>query len=285
MPPPPSTTHRGATWYRSDQARNKSVRRRANPWYRRLGRSAVALGVLCVIGAGLYFGARAIQDYLDRDRLPAPGAEVPEIRETSFQIRSSSPAPEIDGILTLDATTGAFHFVGRSGGPQSGIEVVSPDGSTVYISDSSGGWNLTGTDEPVTTSIREAVGFLRNDKNADAILTNRLRRGYVELTAQTTEGEGDNELTKYEMELDTLGFSTDYPLQWGEFQDGAIPGVQANRTLPVVIWIDQDGVLVRVRDDQTNWSWERLTYSSLPFLPPSVAPSSADTTASTQPSG
>jgi len=276
-----TTTHRGATWYRSDHARNKSVRRRANPWYRRLGRNAVGLSVLGVIGVGLYFGARATQDYLDRDRLPAPGAEVPDIRETSIQIRSSSPAPEVDGTLTLDATTGAFQFVGRSGGPQSGIEVVSPDGSTVYISESSGAWQLSDSDNTIGKSLRQAVGFVRNDKNADAILTNRLRRGYVELAVQTTEGEGDNELTRYEIELDTLGFSDAYPLQWRQFQSDAIPGVQTTRTLPVVIWIDKDGVLVRVRSDQTNWSWDRLTYSSLPFVPPNVAP--AETTATTEP--
>ncbi len=279
-----STTPRGATWYRSDHARNKSVRRRANPWYRRLGRGAVALSVLTVIGLGLYFGARATQDYLNRDRLPAPGAEVPEIRETSFQIRSSSPAPELDGILTLDATTGAFQFVGRGGGPQSGIELVSPDGSTVYVRESSGAWRLTESDNAVDEAVRQAVGFVRNDKNADAILTNRLRRGYAELTAQTTEGEGDNELTKYEIELDTLGFSVDYPLQWREFVSDAIPGVQTSRSLPVVIWIDSEGVLVRVRVEQTNWSWDRLAYSSLPFVPPNVEPAaSAETTATTQP--
>ena len=279
-----STTHRGPTWYRSDHARNKSVRRRANPWYRRLGRGAVALSVLGVVGVGLYFGARATQDYLNRDRLPAPGAEVPEIRETSFQIRSSGPAPELDGILTLDATTGAFQFVGRGGGPQSGIEVVSPDGSTMYISESSGAWRSTDSDNADAQAVRQAVGFVRNDKNADAILTNRLRRGYVELAVQTTEGEGDNELTRYEIELDTLGFSVDYPLQWREFVNDAVPGVQTRRSLPIVIWIDPDGVLVRVRVEQANWSWDRLSYSSLPFVPPNVAPTaSAETTATTQP--
>jgi hypothetical protein len=245
----------------------------------------VALTALGAIAVGLYFGARAIQDYLDRDRLPAAGAEVPDIRETSFQIRSSAPAPELDGILTLDATTGAFEFVGRGAGTQAGVKVVSLDGSTAYISESSGGWRPLGSGDDIDESVRGAVEFLRNDKNADAILTNRLRRGYVSLAAQTTEGEGDDELTRYELELNTQGFSVDYPLQWREFQNGAIPGVQTSRVLPVVIWIDQAGVLVRVRADENNWSWERLTYSSLPFVPTDGPTAPAETTATSQPSG
>ena len=81
------------TWYRSDHERTKSVRRRANPWYRRLGRGLVALTLLGLLGFGLYLGAREVQDYLERDRLPSAGAEVPTIRATSFQITSSAPAP------------------------------------------------------------------------------------------------------------------------------------------------------------------------------------------------
>ena len=92
-----------ATWYRSDEDRAKSVYRRANPWYRRLARGIIGLGFLSAAAVGLYFGARAVQDYLERDRLPASGADVPDIRATSFLISSTAPAPSVDGTLTIDA--------------------------------------------------------------------------------------------------------------------------------------------------------------------------------------
>lgn len=228
------------------------------------------LTVVGALGTGLYFGARQLQDYLDRDRLPGPGVEVPEIRTTTFQVRSSEPAPEVDGTLTIDAESRAFGFVGRIGGPHSGIEVVSPNGSTTYIRASQGEWALmTGSlgDSLDRQDLLLVVRYLSNDKNSDAILTNRLRRGYVDLVEQATEGLGDDRLTRYELELDTLRFGSDYPLQWQHFQNDAIPGAQKVNNLGVIIWLDADEVLVRVRDEQTNWSWERLSYSDRPFTP------------------
>lgn len=292
---PPATTTTGtqpeagsSTWYRSDQERHKSVHRRANPWYRRLGRGLVALTFLTALGAGLYFGARLVQDYLDRDRLPSAGTEVPEIRSTSFQVRSSSPAPEVDGTLTIDASSRAFQFVGRNGGPNTGVQVVSPNGSTTYISGAQGEWAILtggGTDPGRIDrdDLLRVVRYLSNDKNADAILTNRLRRGYIDLVEQSTEGVGDDQLIRYELEIDTLEFSLDYPLQWRDFQRGAIPGVQEVRSLPMIIWLDVDKVLVRVRDEQTNWSWERLTYSNQPFTPIDPASTLIEETTDTAP--
>jgi len=262
--------HRSPTWYRSDRDRHRSVRRRANPWYRQLLRYLVALIMLGALGAGLYFGARAAQDYLDRDQLPSAGADVPEIRSTSFQVRSSSPAPEVDGTLTIDTASGAFQFIGRNGGPQDGIEVVSPSRSTLYVRTAGNDWAALSGDQASGINgndLRRVVDYLSDDDTADAILPNRLRRGYVDLIERATEGEGDDQLTRYELELDTVGFSDDYPAQWHDFENEAIPGVQEARPLPVVIWLDAEDVLVRVRDEQTSWSWERLTYSDVPFSP------------------
>jgi hypothetical protein len=243
------------------------VRRRANPWYRRLGRGLVAVTLLGALGFGLYLGAREVQDYVERDRLPSAGAEVPTIRATSFQVRSSSPAPEVDGTLTVDTTTRSFEFVGRNGGPQTGVQAVSTGGSTVYIRASDGDWRLAEPADALVGDLNTVVRYLSDDDTSDAILTNRLRRGYVDLREQASEGLGDNELTRYELEIDTEGFAGDYPLQWQELQAKAIPGVSKTRMLPVIIWLDTDSVLVRVRDEQTNWSWERLTYSDTPFSP------------------
>lgn len=267
-----------ATWYRSDQERNKSVRRRANPWYRRAGRGVVALCLLSLLGLGLYYGARQVQDYIEHDRLPSAGVEVPDIRSTSFQIRSSSPGPNVDGTLTLDTASLAFEFVGRNGGPQTGVQVISPTGSSFYTSVTDGGWQVAAPGDPLPGDLRTAARYLANDNTADAILTNRLRRGYVELAAQATEGVGDDELTRYELTLNTLDFSVAYPLQWQEYLNDAIPGVAKSASVPVIIWLDVDDVLVRVRNEQTNWSWERLTYSNSPFEPADPAATLLDAT-------
>jgi hypothetical protein len=266
----PSSHHRpssAATWYRTDEERAKSVYRRANPWYRRLARGVIGLAFLGVAVVGAYAAARAVQDYLERDDLPAQGAEVPPFRATSFVVTAAPPAPAVDGTLTLDTETGAFEFVGRATGPQSGLQVVSPDGVAVFVRQGAGAWRGAGEGDGDATAVRTAAGYLADDDSADDILTNRLRRGFVELVDQVDEGSGDEQLTRYEMTLDTDRFARDFPLQWQEYQSGAVPGSTAGDDVPVTIWLDGDDVLMRVVDEQANWSWERLTYSGQPFQP------------------
>src|SRR5690606_14926609 len=256
-----------ATWYRSDEERAKSVYRRANPWYRRLARGVVGLAFLGVAAVGAYAGARAIQNYLERDQLPAQGAEIPDIRATSFVVLAAAPAPAVDGTLTLDATTRAFEFVGRATGPQSGLQVVSPDGTTVYVRRGAAPWRAATDGEGDATAVRTAVAYLADDDSADDILTNRLRRGFVELLTEVGEGTGDDRLTRYEMAVDTERFARDFPLQWQEYRSDAVPGAEPIADGRVTIWLDGDDVLMRVEDQQSNWSWERLTYSEQPFQP------------------
>lgn len=256
-----------ATWYRTDEERSKSVYRRANPWYRRLARGVIGLTFLAVAAVGLYAGARAVQGWLERDQLPAAGAEVPEIRSTSFIVTSEAPAPTLDGTLTIDTETLAFEFVGRAGGPQSGLQVVSADGSTVYLRQSTAPWRAATSTDVVATDVRIAVAYLADADTADTILTNRIRRGFVELDAQVDEGTGDDRLTRYEMTLDTQAFARDFPLQWQSFQDDAIPGAQQGEAVAVTIWLDTENVLMRVRDESASWSWERLVYGDQPFRP------------------
>ena len=256
-----------AAWYRTDEERARSVYRRANPWYRRLARGVIGVAFLGVAVVGVYAGARAVQSYVDRDQLPAPGADVPEIRATSFLVTSAAPAPAVDGTLTLDTDTGAFEFVGRATGPQSGVQVVSPDGATGYLRVGTAPWRAATESDVEAAAVRTAVSYLIDDDNADAILTNRLRRGFVDLVTEVDEGTGDDRLTRYDMTLDTDLFARDFPLQWQEFRSDAVPGAEPGRAVPVTIWLDRDEVLVRVRDEQANWAWERLTYSDQPFQP------------------
>jgi hypothetical protein len=270
-PAPPSDPARptpgAATWYRSDADRSKSVYRRANPWYRRLARGVIGLVVVAAIGAGLFVGARVVRDLLDRDRLPSVGADVPTIRTTSFIVSSRAPAPSLDGTITLDTQSRAFEFVGDANGSQAGVEVASRDGSTVYVRTGDGTWRPAGDGDTIVGELRRAIDYLVDDDTADDILTDRLRRGYVDLVEQQAEGTGDQRVTRYELSLDTRAFALDFPLQWQAFRESAIPGVEESAALPVTIWLDTDQVLVRVRDEATGWSWQRLAYSADSFAP------------------
>lgn len=282
--PPARTT----TWYRTDHDRAKSLRRRVDPWYRRMARGAIVGCLLAALGAGLYVGAVAVQGYLGRDRLPSAGAEVPEIRSTSFLIRSRPPGPVVDGTLTIDTTSMAFEFSGRVGGPQAGIQVVSPNGSSASVRRSSGDWvTMTDTDPDQVPLRRQdlvrVVQYLSDDDTADAILTDIVRRHHVDLIEQTTEGLSDNERQRYDLEIDTLALSTDAPSQWQTFLAEAIPDAPAVEDLGVTIWLDANGVLVRLSGNDDNWSWERLAYSADPFVPQDPAAALLEATTGAEP--
>lgn len=275
--PPPSPTADTAptgtsaipAWYRSEEERSRSVYRRANPWWRRLLRGLIALGLLAVAGVGLYFGARALQDYLDQDRLPAANATIPEYRSTAFQLRSSPPAPDLNGTLTLDTESGAFEFIGRSGSGQAGVQAVSVDGDVVYVRRGDGPPSPAPAGSPLVDDLRRAIAHLAAVDTADDVLTRTIRDGYVELVDRTTEGDGETELTRYQIALDTSALSRAEPLEWETFQDQVVPGAGESDALQLTLWIDRHDVLVRLRDDTTGWTWERLTYSGEPFAPTS----------------
>lgn len=272
-PPVPMMGHTpvvgSSTWYRTDQQRYKSVYRRANPWYRRLARAVLGLVLLAGLGGLLYLGAQQLQDYLNRDKLPKPGEAAPPFASTSFLVTSSSPAPELMGTITFDTATRAFEFVGSSevGAPQAGLEVVSPDGTRVYVRQDGGAWREPAEGDDDVAAIMRAVPYLLGVDDADDVLENRLRKGFVELVDETTEGVDPDALERYEMALDTNDYSADYPLQWQDFEETVIPGVAQADAVPVTMWIDDDHVVVRLSDDTAHWAWERLTYSDERLVP------------------
>jgi hypothetical protein len=264
-PASPAAAARSA-WYRSDQQRYRSVHRRANPWYRRLARGIVGLALLAILAGGLYFGARALQDYLGRDQLPSPGQDAAPFGSTSFLVKSSPPAPALDGTFTIDTASSAFEFVGSPGGPQAGLDVVSPDGSRLYLRTDLGEWRSTDAGDARVTPVTEALPYLLGVRDADDVLENRLRKeGLVTLDDETSEGTGSDELERYEMSLDTLDYATAYPLQWDTYRSEVVPAMAEGHAVPLTMWIDDDNVVVRLRD--ANWSWERLAYSDAPFAP------------------
>ncbi len=256
----------GTTWYRSDQQRYRSVHRRANPWYRRLARGVVGLALLAILAGALYFGAQELQDYLGRDQLPAPGQDAAAFSSTSFLVRSSAPAPELDGTFTIDTDSSAFEFVGSADGPQAGLQVVSPDGSRLYTRTDLGEWRSADAGDPRVAAVSGALPYLLGVRDADDVLENRLRKeGLVTLDDQIGEGTGADRLQRYEMSLDTVDYATAYPLQWDAYRSGVVPAMTEGDAVPLTMWIDDDHVVVRLRD--ANWTWERLAYSDVPFEP------------------
>jgi hypothetical protein len=252
--------------YRSRDERNRSVYRRANPWYRRLARALIATCLLGAAAIGIYVGARYVQDWLDRDQIPAAGPDVPDIRQTSILITSTSDQVPLQGTLTFDTDTGSFEFVGLAGSPNATDNLTSPDGDEVFAQNADGLWEPIDASAPVVQSVDRAIAFLRDDSTADAILTNRLRRGYIDLVDQVDEGDDELRRTRYELSLDLGAFAEAFPLQWLDFQDTAIPGVDEVNNHAVTLWLDEEEVLVGVDDPSTGWSWQRLSYSSSPFV-------------------
>lgn len=275
-PPPTDSAAAGAgreVPYRTDRDRRRSVNRLANPWYRRLARGLIGMAFLAAGAFALYFGAQFVRDFLDRDQLPEEAAEVPTVRSTTIEIRSTTPAPVLDGTLVLDTVTGSFEFVGRGTGSQAGMQVVSPDGVTTYVRRDATAWQEAPAGDRLAADVLLAVEYLRDDDSADDILTRPLRRNYVDLIERTEIGEGDDVVYEYEMRFDTAAFQENFPLEYADFEDRAIPGVAQVRGLLITITVDGDQVLVRVDDANTNWSWQRLSYSDQAFVPidPSVA--------------
>jgi hypothetical protein len=251
-------------WYRTDQQRHKSVYRRANPWYRRVTRGVIGLAIVIVVAGGLYYGAQALQDYLGRDQLPKPGEQAASFASTSFLVSSSPPAPELDGTITLDTASSAFEFAGSAGGPQSGIDIVSPDGMTIYVRPEGGEWRTADAGDPDVAAVTAAIPYLLGISDADDVLEDRLRKeGYVTLVDETTEGADPDDLQRYDMTLDTLDYAAAYPLQWDAYRQEVVPAMAEGAEVPLTMWIDEDDVVVRLRDGQ--WTWERLAYSDDPF--------------------
>ncbi len=273
QPPPmgsgeylPSPT--ASTWYRTDQQRYRSVYRRANPWYRRLARGFVGLALLAVVGAGVFVGITALNDYLERDKLPGPAADPVAFRSTAFLVSSSAPAPEIDGTLTIDTTTQAFQFVGGVAGPQANTEVVSPDGTRVYVRVGGGPWRQAQPGDAVVADLGLVIPHLLAVVDSDDVLLTNLRNGgYIDLVEKSELGPDDNAIDRYEMLLDTAEFATDYPLQWADFRDSVVPSMIEGPAVPLTMSIDSSDGVVGIDDDETHWSWQRLNYAGTSFTP------------------
>lgn len=262
--PPPAGHGRGVQTgyvaYRSDQDRSRRVYRRANPVWRRLLRGVIALALSGAVAVGVYYGAREVQHFLDRDRLPSPGLDLPQVGWSTFLLRSVPPGPELDGTLRLDLTSGAYEFVGRTGGPQAGVRLARQAGGTPRI-DTGGGWR-DGAADRLVGALDEAIGYVRGVLGPDDVLEARLRRDFVDLLDRQTDVTATAELTRYEMSFDTAAFSSQYPVQWAGYETAIAPALEAEPLVPVTMVLDESHVVVRLEAPRSGWAWERLEYGA-----------------------
>lgn len=257
--------------FRSPAERQRDIYRKANPWWRRLLRMLIATGLLCLVGVGLYVGALALQDWMDRDRLPDVGVESADFRSTTFTVHSAAPSTVIDGSLSIDLVTGAFEFVGRPGGEQDGLHVVSADGAQVFVRYGTGSWALD-DGSGLGARVRNTITLLAV-RDADHLLPVRLRDGFLELSGaerDTIEAidDSDRTITRYDLVIDTKGFADGYPVQYRAWRDAVLPSDETSSAGAVTIWIDDHEVVVGVDDSVTGWAWDRVRYSTTEFVPP-----------------
>lgn len=268
--------------YRSSEERNRSLYRRANPWYRRVARGLIVVGVIAALGVGAYVGVDVVRGYLDRDQLPPADPEVPPIRATTILVASTSGELPLQGTLSFDTVSGAYEFVGLAGSPNEDDRLTNPDGTETYILNPNATWNVATGDEPIVRAVEHAISALADDTTADAILTSRLRSGYVELVDEVDEGPAADELTRYDVALDLTGFAGGFPVQWEVYRTNALPGAVPSPHHETALWLDDASILVRVQDAETGWNWERLAYSGgehVPFRPPRTQVLDPDTQA------
>ncbi len=169
--------------------------------------------------------------------------------------------------MTFDVSTGAFEFVGSPDSPNAADWLTSPDGDTVYARAGAEQWRRLPADDDLTATIREAMEVLSRSDDADAILTSRIRRGFVELDDEVDEGNGRTRRTRYDVRLELDRFADDFPLQWANFSNDIAPGIRPSPNYPLSFWLDGENVLARLEIPAAGWSWDRLAYSDRAFEP------------------
>jgi hypothetical protein len=247
----------------------------------------IGVALLATAGFGVFLLAREGRDYLERDRLPATGVELPEIASTSFQITSKAPSPSIEGTLTVDVGNGAFEFVGTPDGPQSGTQVVSPDGTALFVRQGTGAWR-SAADGDLASSLVRMRAYLTGVVGADDVLGNGLRKGYIDLIDKVTEGIEPDAIDRYDMLVNFDAFASRFPTEWQDYRDEVEPAVNAGTAVPITLAIDESNVVMRFRNDQSNFAWQRLTYTDVrfqPIDPPGVAVVETTTPPTTAPGG
>lgn len=282
-----SVTGRPAT-ERSNEERIKRIKRKADPWYRRVIRIGIQLGLLVAIIGGVAFVVRAVVESETKIELPPPGGGDGVIRSTTITLTLGPPTdsapgvppsgPGVAGTVIVDPATGAFEFSGSADGPQRGLDIAGRLGIATFVrSTSTGGeWRVVipgGVDDASASAVERSVRAVADAASVDEILTDTVRGRYVTLlAAETIDDERLGRSERFDLEIDTERFADEFPLRWHAFETGAVPGAPATSALPVSVRLSDDRILLEVVADSVGWSWRRLSWSADPFVPAVLVP-------------
>jgi hypothetical protein len=245
--------------YRSEHERETIVRRRADPWWRRILRGVVLLVILGTLAVAGYFAIDAAIDYVNRDRLPSPGVDSADVESASYRVQLD--ASGLAGDVTVDHASGAYRFVGAEGTDLAGIEVVGNGTGQQAVRRAGGEWQ-PGWSDPRAGALAELTVYLAVI-DTDDVLTTTWRDGYVGIVdrEQDVAVAGVEDTTMYRMEFETARYATEHPFQWNEWVATVAPLPEAPGTTLLTVWVDDDGVIRRLESAAGGIQWERVAYS------------------------
>ena len=219
--------------------------------------SALLAGVLI----GGYFAIDALADYLNRDRLPAPGVDSADVLSASYHVQYGPPAGGLVGDITVDHGSGTYRFTGAADTDLAGIEVVGDAAGRLALRQGEGPWEA-GWADPRAEQLVALARYL-DVVDTDDVLTTTWRDGYVSIDDQENEvpAAGVDETTMYAVLFDSARYATDHPFQWNEWVATVLPLPAAVDDTLVTMWVDDDSVIRRFENADAEFLWERVTYS------------------------
>jgi hypothetical protein len=250
--------------YRPEAEREALVRRRADPWWRRILRFLVVSALLAGILIGGYFAVDALIGYLDRDRLPAPGVDSADVLSATYHVQSGPAAGGLVGDITVDHVNDAYRFQGAADTDLAGVEIVGDAAGRLALRHGEGPW-AAGWADPRAQRLVALVPYL-DVVDTDDVLTTTWRDGYVAIDDRETDvpAAGVDETTMYAVFFDAARYAADHPFQWDEWVATVLPLPAAVDDTLVTMWVDDDDVIRRFENAAAELRWERVTYSADP---------------------
>jgi hypothetical protein len=251
----------GARVYRRESERETLVRRRADPWWRRIVRSVLLLVILAAIVIGGYFAVDAFSGYLDRDRLPSPGVDSAEVRSATYHVQSGPAVGGLAGDITVDHGSGTYRFQGAADTDLAGIEIVGDGAGRLALSRDGGPWELGWSDQRAQQF--GSLATYLDVVDTDDILTTTWRDGYVSIESRSTgvPVAGVEHTTMYAIVFDAARYEVDHPFQWNEWVATVLPLPAPLDDMLITVWVDDDGVIRAFESAAAQLRWERVTYS------------------------
>jgi hypothetical protein len=247
--------------YRPEAEREALVRRRTDPWWRRILRLLVVSAILAGVVIGGYFAVDALVAYLDRDRLPAPGVDSAAVLSASYHVQYGPVPGGLVGDITVDHGSDTYRFQGAADTDLAGVEIVGDAAGRLALRRGEGSWEA-GWADPRAQSLVALATYL-DVVDTDDVLTTTWRDGYVAIDDRDTgvPAAGVEETTMYAVFFDAARYATDHPFQWNEWVATVLPLPAAVDDTLVTMWVDDDDVIRRFENAAAEFRWERVTYS------------------------